>query len=838
MKSNPTWPVLKRYEGDQLRRLAMPLGGIGTGTVSLGGRGHLQDWEIMNRPAKSYAPASLFAVWARPSGGKATARAAEGLIDRAFHEGCGGCAVPFHGLPRFGHCTFAAAYPLGQVLLSDPDMPVNVRLEAFNPMVPADAEASGIPVAVLRYVLINKTHKPVRASVCGTVTNIIGNDGHKGQSKGNHNTFKRAGVQGLFMQSREVERTSQQYGTMALTTTAKTGITYRQHWLSAGWWGDVIDFWDDFAADGRLETPHGAGVMPPQASLAVSTSIAPRGQKAVTFLLSWHFPNRGPWQMGQPPLDDEAYIEDPKHGIGNHYAKQYKDAWDVAVKTARSLSTLEKQTVKFVDTFVQSDLPEAVKDAALSNASTLRTQTCFRAGDGRLYGFEGCGEWSGCCPGSCTHVWNYEHTTAFLYGDLARTMRDVEFGHTTNDLGRMDFRAGLPILDNARVYGLSAADGQMGCVMKLYRDWQLCGDDAMLKQLWPIAKRALEFCWVEGGWDADRDGVMEGCQHNTMDVEYYGPNPHCTVMYLGALRAGEQMAGHLGDDPFASICRELFERGSRWVDEHLFNGEFFIQLVRTPGKGKTIAKGLGGSADIKDPPFQIGPGCEVNALLGQLFAHIVGLGDLVKRSHARKQLRSFMKYNFKQGFTGHFNHARSYAMNDESGLVMCTWPRGGRPRFPYPYAMEVWTGLEYTVAAHLAYEGMTAAAQDIVHAVRQRHDGRARNPFNEAECGHHYARAMAAWAVVIAMTGFRYQGGTQSITFAATDKPSKHFWSNGYAWGQVQQTPSRGQTQVKLTVHHGKITVKNLTITKVGSVELPRAKSIGAGQSALFRIKQ
>ena len=119
----------------------------------------------------------------------------------------------------------------------------------------------------------------------------------------------------------------------------------------------------------------------------------------------------------------------------------------------------------------------------------------------------------------------------------------------------------------------------MGCLMKLYRDWQLSGDDTMLRALWPKARRALEFCWIDGGWDADQDGVMEGCQHNTMDVEYYGPNPQMGAWYLGALRVAEEMAGHLGEQAFAQRCRELFERGSQWLDAHLFNGEYYYQRV-------------------------------------------------------------------------------------------------------------------------------------------------------------------------------------------------------------------------------------------------------------------
>jgi len=204
--------------------------------------------------------------------------------------------------------------------------------------------------------------------------------------------------------------------------------------------------------------------------------------------------------------------------------RQWPPPVPATTPTPPSHERLEELTVRFVEAFCGSDLPEPVKEAALFNLSTLRSQTCFRTPDGHFYGWEGCGDQAGCCSGSCTHVWNYEQATPFLFGQLARSMREVEFRHATNADGLMAYRTFLP-LDRALEMGKAAADGQLGCLMKLYRDWQLCGDDDFLRRLWPSARRALEFCWIAGGWDADQDGVMEGCQHNTMDVEYYGPNP-------------------------------------------------------------------------------------------------------------------------------------------------------------------------------------------------------------------------------------------------------------------------------------------------------------------------
>lgn len=841
LRGNPNWPVLKVYDQEHVARIALPLGGIGTGTVSLGGRGDLRDWEIVNRPAKGFTPRhSFFALYAKPAGGKAVARALEGPIEPYAYEGSHGCRVPNHGLPRFRHCSFLAAYPFGQVLLSDSEVPLDVRIEAFNPLIPADADASGLPVAVLRFVLQNKTTKTVEASVCASLENFIGRDGSAGRSRKNVNVFRKTqrpvALRGIFMRSDGVDPQAEQFGTIALTTLATSGVSYRTAWARLSWGDSLLDFWDDFSSDGKLEERDGGGVDNPQASLAVKLNVPPRGSKTVTFLLTWHFPNRRTWT---PVRKKTADGRDPNI-VGNYYTTRLRDAWDAAVKIARDLPDLEKETIEFARAFVESDLPEVVKEAALFNISTLRTQTCFRTEDGRFFGWEGCNDRSGCCYGSCTHVWNYEQATAFLFGDLACKMREVEFAFATDDKGKMSFRVGLP-LERARSWPTAAADGQMGCIMKLYRDWQLSGDDEMLRTLWPRARKALEFCWIRGGWDADRDGVMEGCQHNTMDVEYYGPNPQMGTWYLGALRAAEEMARYLGEDDFATTCRGLFERGSRWIDANLFNGEYYEHQIRPPGEGSKIAPGLRhpsmGARDLAEPELQLGAGCLVDQLVGQYMAHVCGLGYLLDRDHVRKTLRSIMKYNFRENLFGHFNQMRSFALGEESGLLMATYPRGHRPKRPFPYFNEIMTGFEYTAAAHMLYEGLTTSGLKCIAAIRDRYDGLKRNPFNEAECGWHYARAMASWAAVLALSGFHYSAIERAMTFAAADKPTRFFWSNGYAWGTCRQRPTRTGINVELTVLHGSLSVNRITLSGFGSFEANKARTIREGETATFTVR-
>ncbi|MBT3376785.1 MAG: hypothetical protein HN742_09965 [Lentisphaerae bacterium] len=840
---NPHWPVLKSYDQDRLAQIGLPLGGIGTGTISLGGRGNLFDWEIHNRPKKNsdaaqnfglkdYGAASLFVLYAREDGAaEPVVRGLEGVL-RPPYEGSHGSVAGFHGVPRFRDCTFHAAYPLGQVALDDADMPLSVRVEAFNPLVPGAADRSGIPVAVLRYVLTSKTDRPVSATVCGSLMNLTGGSRRETAFRDEN------GVRGILMRSVEGDSLARDWGSLALTTTADD-VSRKCHWPRESWRRSLLHFWDDLVDDGRLDD-----VVPPPdapagyASLAAHVTVAPGEETSVTFLVSWHFPNRYNWAPKTVDCDCGDARLNPDDRIGNWYTEQFEDAWGVARHTVRELPMLEADTLAFVGAFCDSDLPDVVKEAALFNLSTLRTETCFRTPDGNLYGWEGCCDGSGCCNGSCTHVWNYETTTAFLYGDLARTMRDVEFLHATHpETGCMSFRVQLPI-EREKGEGKAAADGQMGCIMKAHREWKLSGDTAWLRRLWPRIRKALEFCWIPGGWDADQDGVMEGCQHNTMDVEYYGPNPQMGAWYLGALAAAADMARAIDDAAFAERCTDLLERGRAWVDGNLFNGEYYEHQVWPPKSPEAVASQTRlhmGASDLSNPDLQLGPGCLVDQLVGQYMAHVCGLGYVLDPEHVKETLAAIMRYNFRESLHGHFNNMRSYALNDEAALLMASYPRGGRPESPFPYFNEVMTGFEYCAATHMLYEGLTDEGLTAIAAIRARYDGWRRNPFNEAECGHHYARAMAAWTAVLAITGFHYDG-TGGGSMTAADRDGRSFWSTGHAWGTCEVRKTAGCTQVELSVLYGELALGRFIVDDVGEVALGEPGTLHRGDTVSLRV--
>jgi uncharacterized protein (DUF608 family) len=762
----------RTFSGEALRELAFPLGGIGTGTVSLGGRGDLRDWEIFNRPAKGInLPYTFFAIWARPSGGRPIARVLERQYLPPFVDGAGLPPSRVYGLPRLQEAHFTGAYPFAHIRFHDDTLPVNVELEAWNPCIPHNAGDSGLPVAILRWHVRNPNGAPVEVCVAGSIFNAAGYDGQtalSGRSNplwgANLNEWRDdGGVRGLYLAGGKQTNGSPGTGSMALATTW-TGVTYRTHWERSKWWDDLQNFWDDYRDDGRL--PDGPAATPSPdgytdvGSLGLRATIPAGATVVLPLLLTWSFPNLTNYWNREPGVRGKR--------LGNEYTTRFPTAWDAAMYTTVNLDRLEVETKRFHDTLFESTVPAEVLDAASSQVSTIRTTTCLRTEDGAFHGFEGCNDHAGCCPMNCTHVWNYEQALAYLFPDLERSMRDTDYAANTRPSGEMAFRTLLPLAAQVLWDYHPAADGQMGTVMKLYREWLMCGDVAWIRRLWPEVRASIDFAWQK--WDRDRDGVMEGEQHNTYDIEFYGPNTMTGALYLGALAAGAELAHIAGDEAAAASYRELLARGAERLDTLLFNGEFYVQQV-PPIDEVDITQAAYVSHPALQPGdtelrYQYGPGCLADQLLGQWFAHVVGLGYLLPQGHVRSAIAAIFAHNWRRSLNNHESCQRTYALNDEPALLACTWPNGGRPRYPFPYADEAWTGMEYQVAAHLIYEGMVSEGLEVVRGVRSRHAGFNRNPWDEFECGHHYARAMSSWSLLLALSGFRYQASGDAFRFA------------------------------------------------------------------------
>ncbi len=814
--------MARRYRGNDRVRISLPVGGIGTGTVGFGGRGQFRDWELENHPSKGLTSELTFlACRVEGAGTAAQARILEGDLFAAEVEGAEGSPAPLAGLPRFAECEFEATYPFGRARLADPHFPVRAQVEVFNPLAPGDEELSSLPLAEIRVTLESRADEALECSVMFSVEALVG---HARRAQGRPSRPRAAprsepGVLGYLLDDEDLEPGHEEWGTLAAAVLGE-GTWVGPSWGLGKWDQGLLAMWRGYVETGEPRAgTFGVGRAVPAATygssvagtLGATRALGPHGRAEVVFVLAWHFPNRRSWLWGERGPRGMSGPET----VGNFYTKGLADAWDVLRLQAHRLGELRSITESFVSSFWSADLSPATKEAALFNLSTLRSQTFFRTADSYPLGWEGCLDDVGSCLGSCTHVWNYELATPFLFGSMARQMRELEYLHATSEDGAMSFRIMLP-LNRAQEYGQVAADGQFGCVLKLYREWRLSGDDHWLRRLWPACRRTLEFAWIDGGWDADRDGVAEGTQHNTMDIEYFGPNPEVQSWYLAALEAAAEMAQAAGDSEFSRTCSEIFARGAASTEALLWNGRYYQQKVMPPGDFSKAASKLRhpnmGAEDPDHPEFQVEDGCLIDQLVGDTYACLFGLPHVFKPENVKASLSSIHRLNYVPDFGDWTNCMRTYGVRGERGHIVLSYPNG-LPEHPMPYWSETWTGLEYVYAIGLAQAGERELAEDVVAAARERFSGARRNPFDEMECGHHYARAMSSWGLVPALTGFDYDGRSGVMRFAEAPQTARWFWSSGASWGALHQTmgPS-GARRVQLEVARGSVRVERVVV--------------------------
>lgn len=767
--------IMRMYSGKQLDMIAFPMGGIGAGTICFQGTGSLGGVAIRNTPNYTNDPMILSAITIK--GDENVSRIIEapvpGMKALAHYEQSGlGLPGRTFGLPRFGSGAFSARFPFADLSLSDSRMPVDAHITAWSPFVPGDEDASSLPFAALEYTFVNKTGKPLETVFYFASENFM---------KTNKAASVRAVENGFCLEQPADENDPTAVGSFCASVDREAFVDTA--WIRGGWSFDVLtSVWKNITGGVCENKAHNDdfGMNSPGAMLAVPIRIAPYGRETVVLRLCWYVPNSGVREgIPKEVLESGAYVDD----YHPWYSGRYTGVDEVSADWKARYDVLRQRTARFTECFFDTDLPEEIPEAVAANLSILKSTTVLRQTDGRFWGWEGCQDFRGSCHGSCTHVWNYQQALCNLFPRLERSLRETEFFVSQNEAGHQNFRSALPIQPTTHTFH-AASDGQLGGIVKFYRDWRISGDNAWLKAAWPKLKDSLDYCIQV--WDPDREGVLRKTHHNTYDIEFWGADGMCTSFYLAALKAFCEMGRTLGKDTAA--YEALFHRGRAYMEEKLYNGEYFYQQVEWGGiedLERMDANALNKDAYSPEvrallmkegPRYQYGTGCISDGVLGIWLGEVSGLTDLIDEQKLLKNLESIYKYNFKRDLSAHANPQRpGYAINNEGGLLLCTWPHGNKPSLPFVYSDEVWTGIEYQVASHLIAKGYLQEGLEIVRTLRARYDGTIRNPFSEIECGHWYARAMASYALIQAYTGVRYDAVEK--TLYVSTKNSDHFRS-------------------------------------------------------------
>ncbi len=845
------------YTGERSRYVRFPLGGIGSGGFSISGSGRLVDWSIRNRPAlQGWNGYSHFAVKAEQGGKLIDARVLNGPYDdnpsggpglRPMFDGFGHGAMrqSLAGVPHFREVEFYGRFPTADLVFKDTRFPGDVRMTAFSPFIPHADRDSSMPVAMFAIELSNTTDAPIDYTLAGTL-------GNYGNNSGKHVFSKANGVSMLAMSNGDAEPEAEAHRGGVTIATDAADVQHQDFHYRGQWFDDLTLFWKDFAKPGPLPERHYEGPrsrhmqqFPEHGTLAAKVTVKPGERKTVRFVISWSFPNGDIyWAYRNKP---DGQIPDQATPLWrNYYATQWADASASAAEAFGRWDELTGKTLAFRDAVFGSSLPASIKDAATATLALLRTATVTRLEGGELWAWEGQHRLDGSCEGSCTHVWNYQQALSHLFPAIERTMRDTEWRYNQQANGGLTFRQKLPLGSGLDIIG-PCADGHFGAIIKTFRDWRMSGDTEWLKPIWPAMKRAMEYAWSKDNpdqWDPQETGILSGRQHQTLDMELFEPNSWLGTMYVAALLAMGEMAKALGEAALAEKCERLGRAGAAYINDKLYNGRYFIQEIDLSDKAILERFDTGRNAGVladsfmsaywsdehSEIKYQFGEGCIADQILGQWHAEVAGLGSFLAPDRIASALKAVHAENFRPTMADHFNPCRNYAYEDEGGLLIATYPEGTRqPLVAAPYAEEAWTGVEYASASHMIMHGMVDEGLEVVDAVRKRHDGSRRNPWNDIECGSYYARSMSAWQLVNAFSGLSADFVNGKLSFAPQVKGDYElFWSAGQGFGRL----SRAGGKVTLSVLGGSLAAREIAVggaVHKGAVRLAAGESLALG---------
>jgi non-lysosomal glucosylceramidase len=766
------------YRGSDLETIGMPIGGLCSGLLYLGGDGKLWLWAVMNKEDEGIlANGREGLLYAHPA--QPVSPVPQGFsIQITRNE-----KRQIRALDKTGwkNITFQGEYPLGIVDYSDPESPVSVRLHAFSPFIPLNTEDSSLPATVMSFTVSNNDSVPVDVVLGGWMENAVAlYTGYRSVVRRNRIrqdpslTFVECGMDpvdasaapkhdhgnmgiGLLANPQEVSVFN------AKSQTPDPDMIFASNAGEA--MATAADDWADRLVGG----------------VKFAAKLQPGEARTVSFIVAWYFKHLD--------LDGVEGAE-----TGRHYATKFEDACAVAKYVGQHFQRLQTETFLWHDTWYGGTLPHWFLERTLANVSILASTTCYRFGTGRFYAWEGVGT----CPGTCTHVWSYAQAAARLFPELERSARQmVDYGVGFEPrTGRIDYRG--------EVERGEATDGQAGTILRTLREHQMCADNRFLETVWPRTRQAIEFLIRK---DSGQNGLIHGAQHNTMDADWYGEISWISSLYVAALLAGEQMAMEMNDTEFAVRCRGLAERGNQSISERLFNGEYFVQR---PDPLRPGVVGYYGS-------------CDVDQALGQSWACQVGLDRVLDRKKTLSALTSLWKYNFAPDvgpFRKEFPLGRWYALPGEAGMIMATNPYGIPDPFhaawqdTVPHFNECMSGFEHQVASHMIAEGMVEQGLAVTRAVHDRYDASRRNPWNEIECGDHYSRAMASYGSFVSMCGFECHGPKQHVGFAPRIGET-HFsaaFVTAEGWGTFTQQIADSTLHASLEVKWGSVPLRTIAL--------------------------
>jgi uncharacterized protein (DUF608 family) len=795
-KLDPQWvkslfqrgSVSKYYKSkNELNFIGMPVGGINTGTVYLGGDGRLWLWDIFNSQQEGIDPKSVDWGTELHVGKKVRSRDGSAYVQpardiRPMEQGFAfkiqvGKQTYLKKMiaDDWDEIVFEATYPMASIRYISKELPLEITANVYSPFIPLDEKSSGLPCTIYSFSIKNNSQMPVSVSILGWLENKV-SIRSAGSKDIRRNEVLAEGklktVQGsINLNGSLLQLQDPDFGTLGIASLGgdSKAITDLQFPITLASFAQQNEKFTEKTIDQQLI-----------AAVRAVYQIKPGATIEAHFSIAWHFAN----------LKLNQAIQDK----GRYYANWFSSASEVLTYVHQNFSSLSNTSKLWKNTWFDSSLPWWFLERTFSNISTLATTTAHRFRSGRFYAWEGVG----CCEGTCTHVWQYAQAVGRIFPGIERDTRQrIDLGLSLQPDGMIWYRG--------EVVKTAAIDGQAGTILRIYREHQMSVDKKFLNKNWDKIKLATE--WVIRQ-DKNQDGMEDTPIENTLDAVWDGEIAWLVGLCIAAVKAAGAMAAEMKDSEFEKICNEYVIKGSRNMEEKLFNGEYFIHRPdEIKGREKL------GSYNT----------CHIDQVYGQSWSHQVALGRIIDKEKTLKALQSLWKYNFTPDVGPYIKErtgGRPYALAGEGGLVMNTNPKnetrpyGDNITWQLGYFHECMSGFEHQVASHMMAEGMTDEAMVITRMIHDRYHAAKRNPFNEIECSDHYARAMASYGTFITACGFEYHGPNGHMAFNPKLNPEKFKapFTSAAAWGCYEQERGSQKLQASLLVQYGELSLNSFSL--------------------------
>lgn len=783
--------------GKNLKFIGMPINGICTGQVYLGGDGTLWRWNITGqRNVKKE----------NPKGPRYMApEEANSPLNQGF-------AIQVDGVIRtldangFDNVVFTNQYPMAKVDYKDKNCAVDVALQAYTPFIPLNRDDSSQPVIVMKYTLTNNSDAEKEATIAGWIPHLF-----------EGNLVDQINAKKVFAYN-ELEEIS------TVECYAKVGATRKDEYgaMALGLLSNdkpsVVNLVVDTSRKGAMFWPAGRkfknGDISEQnyesqmcGALGQKVLLKPGEAKTISFVLAWHIPMTN---------YDKAFGVNPKNKIyaPNHYASLSSSATDAASQLAKKEVSLHNDTQKWTDTWYDSTLPYWFLERTFLTVNCVQTEMGQRVAQTENFPehynfFEGVR----CCPGNCTHVFHYAQGLSRIFPAIERECRDkIEYG--------LGFHADTGLMQHRHSHSKfgDAIDGNCGTILRVYREHQMTSDYRFLESIWQRTKLSMEH--VIEKWDADEDGMLKGSQHNTLDEPWFGQVHWLINLYHASLKAAAVMARKMNEPSLAARYDGIVAKGATAMVALLWRDDFGY-FIHKPGPGE---KEKHGSTN----------GCHIDQILGDSWLHNVGIDSVLPKDKIKQSLESLWKYNFTPdvgGFREKITEGRWYAGEGDAGLVMSSFPFGkiepksGKKSYA-GYLNECMTGFEWQVSAHMIWEGMVEKGLAIGKAINDRYQPELRNPYNEIECSDHYSRAMASYGAYLAMCGYQYDGPDGKLAFGPKMQQEnfRAAFTTAQSWGSFSQKREGNQQSASLDIRYGTLELQEFTLEQIEGTQAKSAE--------------